>query len=344
MTTWSLLLGAALSVAGFEEAVRSAAERHEVDGASLRVFVRDLETGAEFGLRADEPTYLASCVKVGILVEVYRQRQMGRLALDEVVEYLEEDVRDGAPRLNRRSVGDRIALSTLVDWMVRSSDNGASDLILRRVGRANVEAGLRALGIQRFGPVSFMIDVRRGVYGMLDPAARDLSPSAVRTIRWTDIWRPQLDRLAAELGRSPGTFRKADVIQAYDRFYAAGMNSAPMRTMAEIFTRLARHELVSVDADRQMLDLLSHPRTSKKRIRGRLPPGVRVAHKTGSQFRRMCDMGAIQMPRGAPLVIAACMVDAEVDQAERAIADVSAAAYTVALRQRSATTVARKGG
>ena len=304
--------------------------REKLNG-ELFIYVSDPWRGYRFGFRADEPAYLASGVKITFMLEVFRQRELGLLSFDELVTYDESDMRDGAPRVNRLKRGAKLSIKTLLDWMMRSSDNAASDMLARRVGLAQVMEGLQSQGIVGFEPVTYLLDVRRGVYRELDVLADDLSPSRVRKIRWTPIWRPQLRELERALGQPQGAFSKERLWEAYERFYASGVNAAPMSSVGLLLEKMCRGELVSRQASLEMLDLMGAARTSRHRLMGKLPRGTRVAHKTGSQFRRLCDLGVITLRDGHPLVVAACIKSPDVNGSEHAFAVLARAAYDLAL-------------
>jgi beta-lactamase class A len=275
---------------------------------SIAVYTSDLSRGVRFMYNADKPSYLASGVKLAFMVEVFRQVQRGELSLDEEVTYTADDIRDGAPVVNPKPVGSKFTIRQLLTWMMQSSDNAASDMIAKRIGLQNINQGLRAEGFEGFTPLSRLIDVRRGIFREMDVHADDFSPIDIRTIRWTPIWDPQVAKLTQMLGRPKGTFTRQDMLDAFDRFYDSGVNCARLDNVGRIFERLLRGDLVSEEASKEMIVLMSDTKTSNHRILGRLPPGVKVAHKTGSQYERICDLGIIYMPPNqSPLVFTACL-------------------------------------
>ncbi len=62
-----------------------------------------------------------------------------------------------------------------------------------------------------------------------------------------------------------------------------------------------------------------------------------MAHKTGSQYERICDLGLIGMPDKTHLVVASCMAGGD-DRvaAEATLAGVALKAYELALQLRKA--------
>lgn len=298
----------------------------------MAVYVSDPYRGYRYGYRDDVPVYLASVVKTAFMIEVFRQREQNELSFDESIEYTEARMRDGAPRVNKRELGERFTIETLLGWMIQSSDNAASDMLAERVGLDNVQRGLTEEGLFGFNRLTYLVDVRRGIYRNLDVTADDLTPLDVRTIRWTRIWQPQVDKLNEMLGRPRGTYTKAMLFDAYDAYYETGVNKAKMRTLGLMYEKMVRGELVSRKASEEMVVLMSGARTSTRRLLGRLPPGTRVAHKTGSQFKRLCDTGIIFLPDERPLVVAACMQGGNVILAEKNVARIARKAYDLAVR------------
>lgn len=300
----------------------------------VAAYVSDPHRGVKWGYAADVPFYLASGVKLAFMLEAFRQRELGMLSFDEELVYTREDVRDGATRINRKRFGSRIRVGKLVEWMMVASDNAASDMIARRVSLPRVHEGLRSQGIEGFTPLTYLVDVRRGVYRELDPSADDLTASQVRKIRWTKIWKPQLRELERSLGKPPNTFSRSDLWAAYERFYATRVNHATMEAVGLFLEKMVRGELVSEKASDEMFALMSRAKTSSRRLLGRLPKRAQVAHKTGSQFRRLCDLGVVTLRDRSPLVVAVCTSGGPVAAAERVVAEIARRAYDVAHRSR----------
>jgi len=299
----------------------------------IAAYVSDPYRGYRWGYNDDVPYYLASGVKIAFMVEVFRQREQGQLTFDETITYGEQNIRDGAPRVNKQRMGAKLSISTLLDWMMRSSDNAASDMLAGRVTLPKVNRGLIEEGIEGFSPLTFLIDVRRGIYRELDVSADDLTPPQVRKIRWTRIWDPQLRALEERLGKPSRLYSRDELFAAYERFYQTGVNRAEMRSVGLLFEKMAHGELVSERASQEMLTLMAAARTSTHRLLGKLPRGTKVAHKTGSQYTKVCDLGIIFLPDNTPLVVTCCTDGGLVPDAEHAIASMARAAYDVAVAE-----------
>jgi beta-lactamase class A len=90
---------------------------------------------------------------------------------------------------------------------------------------------------------------------------------------------------------------------------------------------------------KELLDWMAASPTGPHRIKGQLPPGTVVMHKTGSSDTAngvtyaTNDIGLIALPDGRRLAIAIFVTDSKADEATReaVIARIAKAAYEVSL-------------
>lgn len=103
-----------------------------------------------------------------------------------------------------------------------------------------------------------------------------------------------------------------------DQAFREGLSSAACpREFGLIFEKLARGEVVSPDASRDMLRVLSRVK-ARSMLPGQLPPEARVAHKTGNIGGVRCDAGLVTLPSGRRYVAAffsAGLADGEAGEA-----------------------------
>lgn len=312
----------------------------------LGIRVVDRERSEAFGFRDDVPMYLASGVKLAFMIATFRALEAGTLRMNQTVTYTEDDKRDGATEINPQKVGSRFSIRQLLHWMMKSSDNAASDFLIDELSLDGITSALEQERIYGFSPLTRLLEVRRGFYRVVDVRADDISAPTMRDIRWTRIWDPQIRRLTKELGRQPKSITKADLLDGYRQFYDTGVNEASMQTITYLFERMLDGTLVSLNSSREMLELMSGARTSQNRILGKLPKGTDVAHKTGSQYLHFCDLGIVFLPvpkgvtapaepvadgRGPPLIITMCTEDIPVEPAEVLMSAVASHAYKLAM-------------
>ena len=166
----------------------------------LGLAVKDLQSGVVYSYNGDTPFYLASAIKVAVLREVFRQADAGQLSLRESLTVRSETLRDGAPKVTPATRGLPFTLEQLVHYMITSSDNAATDMLIGRVGLESVNAGLASSG---FGPVTTMLDVRKLVYSQLSPKALELTPEQVYDLAQIKSLDERAHALAKLLGFGP---------------------------------------------------------------------------------------------------------------------------------------------
>ena len=137
-------------------------------GATFKVAVavKDLTSGEELLVNADEPLPIGSSVRIHLLTELYRQAAGGRLSLSEV-RPLPESARTGGLGVLRFMGKGTVAMS-LRDYatlMVTAADNTAANFLTDVVGMEAVNASLQREGLEQ---IQFR---RRAVSRRLNPDA-----------------------------------------------------------------------------------------------------------------------------------------------------------------------------
>lgn len=123
------------------------------------------------GRNADKPYAIGSAFKLVILAELVRATNAGERKWDDLVTL------DGSPLPSggymRQPKGTQVSLRELATQMISISDNSATDVLLKTLGRAKVEAMLPVLGIAdpaRNRPFLSTLDMfkLKGVPGLAD--------------------------------------------------------------------------------------------------------------------------------------------------------------------------------
>ena len=104
-------------------------------GGTVGVAARNLASGAEIHVAADELFPMASCFKIPIMVEVMRQVDAGALRLDDRLTLTEADKSPGSTLIHCHE-GLRPSVRDLLYLMITLSDNTATDMLWRLVGLA----------------------------------------------------------------------------------------------------------------------------------------------------------------------------------------------------------------
>ena len=107
-------------------------------------------------------------------------------------------------------------------------------------------------------------------------------------------------------------------------------DSATPRAMGALLRGIWRGEVLSEKSTELLLDIMERCETGEARLKGLLPAGTVVAHKTGTIGATTNDVGIITLPQDAGHVIVAAFVkdsSLPVPERERAIAEVARAAH-----------------
>ena len=118
-----------------------------LDGV-MGVAIEDLATGDHFFLHEDEVFAQASSIKITVLANLYLQAQQGKLKLTDLYTVQASDLVPDSDIMNGLTPGvTRVTLCDLATMMVAVSDNSATNVLIDRVGMANVNAMLDSLGL-----------------------------------------------------------------------------------------------------------------------------------------------------------------------------------------------------
>lgn len=116
-----------------------------VDGV-VGVWIKDLVSGDEISVNEDRIFPTASSIKIGILVELYRQADQGRLRL-EGRHRVEESDRAGGSGVLQHLGTVELSLRDIATLMIVLSDNTATNILIDKVGMDAVNATLDRLGL-----------------------------------------------------------------------------------------------------------------------------------------------------------------------------------------------------
>jgi beta-lactamase class A len=143
-----------------------------LDGA-LGVAVIDEATGTEISLNGEARFPVASVIKVPIMAAVFEASAEGALKLESPVSLAPSDAVAGgvlAAALSRGPI--TLTVRELVEHMIRSSDNTATNQLIELAGMSRVNSVLRKHGLERTQLKRRMLDaaaVRRGDENLSTP-------------------------------------------------------------------------------------------------------------------------------------------------------------------------------
>ena len=111
------------------------------------IYAKNLDTGKEYGMRADEQVRTASTIKLPIMTEVFRQVAEGKIAWADPIEITKEVKVGGSGILFEFTDGTKIDVKTAMTLMIVQSDNTATNVILDKVSSNSVNDFMAKLGL-----------------------------------------------------------------------------------------------------------------------------------------------------------------------------------------------------
>ena len=136
-----------------------------LDGV-MGVAIEDLSTSERYLLRGDEVFPQASSIKIAVLAELYHQAQQGKLKLTDLYTVNTADLVPDSAIMNGLTPGvTRVTLRDLATMMVAVSDNSATNVLIDRVGMAEVNALLDSLHLTHIRLRRKMMDLKAATEG-----------------------------------------------------------------------------------------------------------------------------------------------------------------------------------
>lgn len=244
------------------------------------IAVKHLETDEGLAINGDEFFPLASVFKVPILVEVMAQVKEGRFSLDDRWEVGPLDLHLGSGLLSSlQAPGISLSVRNIIYLMMLISDNSATDLLLTRVGAENVNRRLQSFGVEG-------ITVNRTCQQLI------LDYRGVDYEKYKNLTLEELQKaLTSEQALSPQAFERAR-----KEFSLVMKDQATPSGMTRLLELIATGKILDKESCDFIIDVMLRCQTGERRLRGDLPPRVRVAHKTGTIGGTVNDAGIIFLP------------------------------------------------
>jgi beta-lactamase class A len=270
-----------------------------------------LETNRRFNFNAQQTFPMASTYKVAIAATVLDAVDRGRMSLATMVPIVPHHLVAGDMlRTGFAHPGISLSLANLLELMITLSDNSATDVLLEHVG----------------GPAA----VNRRLAELRIPALR-VDRSTANILRdYLSLPRPStpmaFDKQMASL--RPDELASIQAIgqtQVNASFETDPRDSATPASMTSLLASLWQGKALRRPTRDFVVAVMSRTSTGKTRIRGALPPGTPVAHKTGTVPGITNDVGVVTLPDGNHLVLSIFIKGspAPLEQREQAIAQIT---------------------
>lgn len=264
-------------------------------------------------LNAGQTFPMASTFKIAVAGRIFERIDKGELRLDQMIAV------DPKMIVNSAGIADQtphpgvsLSLYNLLELMLTRSDNTATDVLTATAGGpAAVTDWLQRLGIkgQRVDA-----DTAHLIYRALD------IPAATGTFKET---------IDAAFAADPAK-RERDVKRTANApFNADPRDASTPEAMVQLLTMIASGKALGADSTRTLIEIMERCHTGDKRLKGLLPDGTIVAHKTGSLMSIANDVGLITLPNGGTLAIAVYIKgDTKgTETQDRVIAEIARAAH-----------------
>ena len=284
------------------------------------ITIRHIESGQGIAINGDQLFPTASVYKVPIMVEVFRQVTLGNISLSDRVT-LQPERLYWSTILSHFDAGLNPTIHDLVFWMITQSENGATDVLLEKVGAENVTATMRRLGLEHINvnrSVKYMMCDYMGIY---DSESRSLTG---------DEFKKMWDRRAdAEYSRLWDD-KNAPIPESVRKFDREPKDVASPNDVTNLMEMIFKKKVINEQMSQTMLDILLQTTFWPNLIPAQLPPKTPVARKAGTLPTTLNETGIIYLPDGAGHVVVTVMTNdlrGNVDDDARLIAQVARAAY-----------------
>ncbi len=288
----------------------------QIAGGEVGASVIHLESGRKVSFHEDERFPMASTFKIPVAVTLLHRVDLGELKLDQMIEIRASDLHPGSGTLTElfNQPGVSLSIRNLMDLMLLISDNSAADIVLRLAGGPDaVTARMHDLGIDG-------ITVNRTTARLIADwdGVKNLPPES----QWSPaMWQRLFEAV------SPDDAKKA--VAAEDR---DPRDTATPSAMTALLARvwLKDREVLKPESAELLLDIMRRCETGQARLKGILPEGTEVAHKTGSIGGTTNDVGIVTLPDSTGHMAIAVFVkasDRPTAARERAIAEIARSAH-----------------
>jgi beta-lactamase class A len=275
--------------------------QHELDRLAegyrepVGIAVTDVGRGWTAGVDQDRPYPQQSVSKLWVAISVMRAADEGRLDPDAWVTLTDADrsVFFQPVAYNIRGDGYQTRISDLLRRALVESDNAANDKLMREMGGPDgVSAALTRMGLT---------GVKVGAY------ERDLQAKTAGL-----VWRPEYG-IGWNFQAAREALPKAEREAAMDAYLAQPLDGASPAGITAALAALSRGQLLSAASTERLLDLMHDARTGPRRLKGGLPAGWSIAHKTGTgqdfegYTNGINDVGILTAPDGHAYAVAVMM-------------------------------------
>ena len=302
------------------EALAREVERIATDsGAVVGFGFLHLESGRRLILNRGQRFPMASTYKIAMAAGLLALVDEGASALDRMVGIDQDELSPGGGIVKAHIYHPGLSLSVhnLINLAMTVSDNTSADKMLELAGGpAAVTDFLRTAGIEGMRVDRSTKLLITDAYGVTDRMPQG---------QWSYPFLQEHEE---------SVFEQAPPDASADAHLTDPRDTTTPEAMVRLLERLFRGELLGAAGTRVLLEIMERCETGEQRLRGLLPPGVAVTHKTGT-IPRVCinDAGILSLPDGGHAVVAVFVKAVSAADyigeaaSERVIAQIARSAY-----------------
>ena len=147
-------------------AIHSIADRMKSIPGHLGFYYKNLVTGFEYGVRADEIFMAASVIKLPLFMHILRESNAGRMSMEEKLLVAEEDKAPICGALTLFTGPIEADVRTLCRLMISISDNTATNRLIRHATLEGASEGFRAMGLEKTQLKRMLFDSKAAKAGL----------------------------------------------------------------------------------------------------------------------------------------------------------------------------------
>lgn len=264
-------------------------------GEEVGIAVTDVQAGWTAGVDRDRPYPQQSVSKLWVAIAIMKAVDEGRLDVETPVVLTESDRSVFFQPVSYKIGADGYTtpMSDLLRRALVESDNAANDRLMRELGGPEgVADTLRGMGLTTVKVGAYERDLQAATAGLVWQSGYGVG------------WNFQAARQAL-----PMEVREA----AMAAYLAEPMDGTSPAAITAALSALSRGELLTPASTQRLLGLMAEARTGPRRLKGGLPPGWSIAHKTGTgqDFKGASvginDVGLLTAPDGRTYAVAVMM-------------------------------------
>ncbi len=166
-TIFTLLIMSTLASASFAQIAKKQLDKAQItdylsklpSAFKVTMSVESIDGKVYFRHRADERVPSASVIKIPILIELMEKVKTHEIALEKIHTITNAEKTGGSGILANAPEGKQLTIRKIAQEMIRSSDNTATNILIREIGMEAVNQNLVKLGMSKTRLNREMMDI-----------------------------------------------------------------------------------------------------------------------------------------------------------------------------------------